>query len=314
VDLALVIKSRLKELGLEQKDLAACAQVTESYISQLLARKKAPPSAGRTEIYARMSRFLKLPEDELSKLADLQRRERLKKMLGGQLKPLHRQCRELILTKCASGRRREVRVLFERDSFGELERLVMQTILGVAKTVAQDQLVDRDRVRVMAELSGQRPEQMRREMQEFLKGDPFNISEEVCPSFLSGLIESWDIDLRTFRIDIIPNRKLVSGGRKRFEFVETEPERPLELGPGFQEFLADTNLSGDATEEELAFLETLKFKGRRPTGIYYYRELQNLRDPLNFGEPLSLRPHREHQNRQAPRSKNSSGKLVKVRD
>jgi hypothetical protein len=61
VDLALVIKSRLEELGLEQKDLAASAQVTESYISQLLARKKVPPSAARTEIYARMSRFLKLP-------------------------------------------------------------------------------------------------------------------------------------------------------------------------------------------------------------------------------------------------------------
>ena len=62
MDLALHIKHRLGELGLEQKDLAAAAQVTESYISQLLARKKVPPSAGRTEIYARMSRFLGLPE------------------------------------------------------------------------------------------------------------------------------------------------------------------------------------------------------------------------------------------------------------
>jgi transcriptional regulator with XRE-family HTH domain len=293
VDLALVIKSRLKELGLEQKDLAACAQVTESYISQLLARKKAPPSAGRTEIYARMSRFLKLPEGELSELAELQRRERLKKMLGGQLKPLHSQCRELILTKCASGRRREVRVIFERDSFGELERLVTQTVLDVAKTVAKDHLGDGERVRAMAELSGQRPERMRREMQEFLKSDPFNISEKVCPSFLSRLIECWDIDLRTFRIDIIPNRKLASGGRKRFEFVETKPERPVGSVPGFQEFLADTSLSGDATEEELAFLETLKFKGRRPTRIFYYRELQNLRDPLNFGEPRPRRKDRK---------------------
>jgi transcriptional regulator with XRE-family HTH domain len=59
VDLALVIKYRLEELGLEQKDLAAAAQVTGSYISQLLARKKVPPSAGRTEIYARMTRFLR---------------------------------------------------------------------------------------------------------------------------------------------------------------------------------------------------------------------------------------------------------------
>jgi predicted transcriptional regulator len=42
MDVCLVIKGRLKELGLEQKDLAAAAQVTESYISQLLTRKKLP--------------------------------------------------------------------------------------------------------------------------------------------------------------------------------------------------------------------------------------------------------------------------------
>ena len=46
MDVSLLIRHRLKELGLEQKDLAAAAQVTESYISQLLARKKAPPVAG----------------------------------------------------------------------------------------------------------------------------------------------------------------------------------------------------------------------------------------------------------------------------
>jgi len=26
----------------------------------------------------------------------------------------------------------------------------------------------------------------------------------------------------------------------------------------------------------------LRFKGKRPTPLYYYRELQNLRDPLHF--------------------------------
>ena len=42
MDVCLVIKRRLEELGLEQKDLATAAEVTESYISQLLARKKLP--------------------------------------------------------------------------------------------------------------------------------------------------------------------------------------------------------------------------------------------------------------------------------
>jgi len=43
VDVCLVIKQRLDELELEQKDLATAAEVTESYISQLLARKKLLP-------------------------------------------------------------------------------------------------------------------------------------------------------------------------------------------------------------------------------------------------------------------------------
>ena len=42
MDVCLVIKQRLEELGLEQRDLAA-AEVPESYISQLLTRKKLPP-------------------------------------------------------------------------------------------------------------------------------------------------------------------------------------------------------------------------------------------------------------------------------
>ena len=83
MDLPLVIKHRLKELDLDQKDLAAAVQVTESYISQLLARKKAPPAPSRTDIYEKMGGFLKLPNGELSKLAELQRREKLKEEGGG---------------------------------------------------------------------------------------------------------------------------------------------------------------------------------------------------------------------------------------
>ncbi len=60
MDVCSVIKARLQELELEQKDLAAAAEVTESYISQLLTRKKLPPAPDRTDIYEKMGRFLRL--------------------------------------------------------------------------------------------------------------------------------------------------------------------------------------------------------------------------------------------------------------
>ena len=69
MDVALVIRQRLLELDLDQKDLAAAAEVTESYVSQLLTRKKLPPAPERTDIYVKIEKFLKIPTTTLSKIS-----------------------------------------------------------------------------------------------------------------------------------------------------------------------------------------------------------------------------------------------------
>src|SRR2546429_659652 len=189
MDVPLVIRQRLEELGAEQRALATAAQVTESYISQLLTRKKAPPAPNRTDIYDKMETFLKLQRGELSKLV---------------------------------------------------------TVL------------------------------------EFLDTDIFNLSIEHCVAFLDPLIESWGIDLATFDMEVVLNRRLAPGPPKKFGFVEREPEQPFDEEPGLKDFLQDPSLSGDATEEEIAFLKKLRFGRKRPAPLYYYRELQNLRDRLHF--------------------------------
>jgi transcriptional regulator with XRE-family HTH domain len=282
VDVSLLIKHRLKELGLEQKDLAVAAQVTESYISQLLAGKKAPPASGRTDIYERIGRALRLPSGELSNLADLQRKEELRKKAAEPPRPLFQECRELILRKCDSAKQKELRRIFEKEPFGELERLVTQKLLVVAQGVAKEELRSEEWLRLMAQLSGCRYEQMRVASLEFLDTDVFNVSAGNCVSFLDPIIDSWDIDLKTFGMGVVLNRRLTAGSLKRFEFAEQEPPRPLAVEPGLEQFLKDASLSGDATEEEIEFLKTLKFREKQPSAIYYYRELQNLRDPLHF--------------------------------
>jgi hypothetical protein len=83
-------------------------------------------------------------------------------------------------------------------------------------------------------------------------------------------------------MEVVLNRRLAPGRLKRFEFVEQEPPPASTIEPGFEQFLRDKTLSGDATEEEIEFLKALEFKDRRPAPLYYYRELQNLRDPLHF--------------------------------
>jgi transcriptional regulator with XRE-family HTH domain len=282
VDVSLLIRHRLKELGLEQKDLAAAAQVTESYISKLLARKKAPPAPGRTDIYEKIGSALNLPSGELSKLADMQRIEELRKKVAELPRPLFKEFRELILRKCDSAQRKEVSRIFEKEPFGELERLVSQKLLDVAQGVAREELQNEEWLGLMAQLSGRNYEEVRVSILEFLDTDVFNVSVENCISFLDTIIDSWDIDLKTFGMGVVPSRRLTAGGLKRFEFAEQEPPQPVAIEPGLEQFLKDASLSGDATEEEIAFLKALKLRGKRPSPIYYYRELQNLRDPLHF--------------------------------
>jgi len=285
VDVPFVILHRLEELGLEQQALARAAHVTESYISQLLTRRKAPPAPNRTDIYDRMDKFLKLPSGELAKLADLQRKEELKRELGDEPAPLFHEVRELILRKCNPERQKHVRAIFEKQPFGELERLVTQTLLDVVKRVAKDELENDYWLRMVARLSRRSYEEMRVVVLEFLDTDIFHVSAENCVAFLDPLIESWDIDLATFGLAIVLNHSVVPGQAKRFEFVEREAVQPVSEEPGLQEFLQDSSLSGTATPKEVAFLKRLKFQGQRPTPLYYYRELQSLRDPLHFRTP-----------------------------
>ena len=297
MNVSLVIRRRLEEFGLEQQDLAQAAQVTESYISQLLTRRKAPPAPNRTDIYDRMDKFLKLPSGELAKLADLQRKEELKRELGDEPAPLFHEVRELILRKCDHEKQKHVRAIFEKQPFGELERLVTQTLLDVVKRVAKDELENDYWLRMVARLSRRSYEEMRVVVLEFLDTDIFHVSAENCVSFLDPLIESWDIDLATFGLEIVLNHSVVPGQAKRFEFVEREAEQPVSEEPGLQEFLQDSSLSGTATAKEVEFLKRLKFQGQRPTPLYYYRELQNLRDPLHFRTVVDRKNEEGHEHR-----------------
>src|SRR5437667_4104076 len=198
MDVPLVIRQRLEELGAEQRDLATAAQVTESYISQLLTRKKAPPAPNRTDIYDKMEKFLKLRSGDLSKLVDLQHKEDLKRRREDPLTPLFKDVRALILRKCRRDKAREIRSIFEKQAFGELERLVTQTLLEVVKSVAKDNVEREPWLRMVARLGDRSYKQMRVMVFEVLDTVVFNLSPQHCVAFLQLVIEFWAIECATF--------------------------------------------------------------------------------------------------------------------
>jgi hypothetical protein len=172
--------------------------------------------------------------------------------------------------------------------------------LDAIKNVAKQELNSENWLHVVARLTGRSYEQLRVTLLEFLDTDVFNLSPENCISFLDPLIESWDVDLTTFGMEIVLNGRIASGDPKRYEFVERGPDQP-EVEPGFKEFLNDSSLSGTATKEEKVLLRSLRFNGKRPTALYYYRELQSLRDPLHFRAPVIRTIQKKPRGRSQPK-------------
>lgn len=311
MDVCLVIQQRLKELGLEQRDLADAAQVTESYISQLLTRKKAPPAVNRTDIYEKMAAFLRLPKGHLAALVEAQRQEEWKRKLADPLKPLYHEVREVVIRKCQRERQKQVRSIFEKQAFGELERLVTQKLLDVTKRVARDELKNERWLRSVAKLRNQSYEEARTAILDFLDTDVFNISVGHCTTFLIPMIDSWDIDIATFAMIMLLSPLLSPVRVVHVEFTERDEVDQVE--PGFQEFLEMPELRGDATPEELELLRNLRFRSRRPTAMFYYQELRNLRDPLHFREGSLVRLHKRGDTNSAEKLKQLDSRKTAIR-
>jgi len=204
----------------------------EEKIADLKARWPAhfvPPS-----MWQQLEAFLKLPNGDLSKLADLHHIEEVKRKLGDPPVPLFKEVRELILRKCASDKEKQMRAIFEKQPFGELERLITQKLLDGVKRVAKKEFESEDWLRKVARLSNGDHEQMQVNILEFLDTDIFHVSIENCITFLEPLIESWDIDLETFGMEIVFNNRVVSEHVKKLEFDVKEPEQPFKEEPGLK--------------------------------------------------------------------------------
>src|SRR2546421_10299425 len=234
MDVSLLIQQKLTELGLGQRDLADAAEVSESYISQLLSRKKMPPAPERTDIYDKLGSVLTLPAGKLAGLADIQRKQELRKKIQSPPVPLFKEVRELVLQKCKRQRRREVLAIFEKEPFGELERLITQKLMDVVKAFVKEELERENWLRILARESNRSYKQMRVAVLEFLDADVFNITPESCIAFLDPLIMSWDVDLASFGLEILLNRKIASVHLKKFEFVEQETGGPVDEEPGLR--------------------------------------------------------------------------------
>jgi hypothetical protein len=191
-----LVRQRLKELGRSSTQLAEAVQVPRRYIDDLIAGHRRPPLPGRTDIYLKMTSFLRLRRNDVATCA---RGERAGVSPARAPAP---RVRDLLLGLCAPstaaalGRRRSARSAAELSDF-------FQRVLDVAQSAVLRTLDDQIAVRLAAAERGSTYVEMRGKVLEFLDVTADALTPEDLTEFLRPRIASWDVDLETGVVRVV---------------------------------------------------------------------------------------------------------------
>src|SRR6266566_353492 len=68
-----LLRRRLRELKRTPRELAEAIQVSEDYMADLVSGRRRPPAPGRSDLYAPMTKFLRLHRNDLPTCARAER-------------------------------------------------------------------------------------------------------------------------------------------------------------------------------------------------------------------------------------------------
>jgi transcriptional regulator with XRE-family HTH domain len=193
-----LVRRRLRELGRTQGELAEALDLPETYVADLVAGRRRPPAVAQGELYDEMTRFLRLHRNDLllCAKAELGDEAAVRRRAG-------RRVRELLFALCEPTRARVIARRIARPGGAELECLIVDRLLAVAKGFARRQLEDEFGVRVAARRAGLRSAERRMQLLDFLDTTPTTVTPADIVAFVQPRLAAWDIDLETRAMRIV---------------------------------------------------------------------------------------------------------------
>jgi len=194
-----LLHRRLRELGCSPAELAAAVAVPEQYIDDLISGSRRPPRPSRTDIYPKMTAFLRLGRTEIVACADAERSGAAPAVISGP----DALVRARLLALCAPETARKLERRKARGGAGGAELVgYFQRLLDVAQGAVRRMLDDQIGLRALATARGSSYEAMRLRVLEFLDTTVDGLTTEDLVEFLQPRITSWDVDLETgvFRV------------------------------------------------------------------------------------------------------------------
>jgi len=184
------LRRRLKELQRTPRELAEAVQVPTEYIEDLIAGRRRPPLPGRTDLYEKMTRFLRLGRNDLTTCAKAEREATTRRGAGDA------EVRELLLGLCEPATAKVLGRRLSRKGSAEMDALV-QRLLEVAQGSVRRMLDDEIALRIAATQVGSTFIAMRLRVLEFLDATVETFTTSDYEEFIRPRVAKWDIDLDT---------------------------------------------------------------------------------------------------------------------
>lgn len=213
-----LLAERLEETKQSSDELAGAIEVPDRYVKDLMAGRRRAPLPARTDVYEKMTRFLKLGRMDLVECAVAERAEAGTDK-GVPAAEVQDQMLELCEAETAGKLRRRA-----RNDQAELVDLLTR-VLDVAQGSACRSLTDQIPLRIAASRTGESYPEVRMRVLEFLDSTPATLTLENLIHFVRPLIEGWDVDLESGVLKVVlraassterhQRRPLVRTGRAR---------------------------------------------------------------------------------------------------
>ncbi|MGH7699071.1 MAG: hypothetical protein ACREMJ_00905 [Gemmatimonadales bacterium] len=184
-----LLRRRLREVKRSPEELAAAVEVPTHYIDDLIAGSRRPPLPGRTDIYVRMTSFLRLRRNDIAACASAERAVAAAVAAGPGAR-----VRRLVLDLCEPGTARALERRRARDGSAELAAFI-QRLLDVTQGAVRRTLDDQIGLRLRAAERGSTYLAMRFRVLEFLDVTADTLSAEDLSEFLRPRVALWDVDL-----------------------------------------------------------------------------------------------------------------------
>ena len=187
-----LLRRRLREVNRSREQLAEALEVPGAYLDDLISGARRPPLPARTDIYEKMTSFLRLGRNDLAACASAERADAARAAIPAPEAGVRR----LLLDLCEPGTARTLERRRAQRGSAELAGFI-QRLLDVTQGAVRRLLDDQISLRLAAGARGTTYLELRLDVLEFLDATPDTLTTDDLTEFVQPRIARWDVNLET---------------------------------------------------------------------------------------------------------------------